>query len=143
MIVTKLATSQLAIDDYVRKTLLYHTSDRETLQKLVETTLLKLQAGGLIVTSDDSFESTLLGQAIVAASLTPADGTFVHSEFRRALHAFVMDGEMHVLYSFTPVQSFQTDVNWQIFQKEMESLDESGLRVMSFVGVKPTMINKL
>ena len=54
-----------------------------------------------------------------------------------------MDGKMHVLYSFTPVQAAHGIINWQIFRKEVECLDESNLRVLEFVGLKPHIINKM
>jgi len=131
------------VDLYVQKTLLFLTSEPNTLQSLVDTTIEKLLDKQLITVSNSGeYDPTILGQAIVASSLTPEDGIFVHSELRKALQAFVMDGDMHVLYNFTPVH-VQNDVNWQVFQNEMEGLDESGLRAMTFVGIKPTMINKL
>jgi hypothetical protein len=105
-------------------------------QELKETGLIKENNGS-------DYIATLLGQAVVASSLTPEDGLFVHRELRRALRAFVMDSEMHILYSFTPVQAAQGNINWQIFRKEVESLDESNLRVLDFVGLKPLIINKM
>ncbi|KAM0400176.1 hypothetical protein ACHAPZ_006337 [Fusarium culmorum] len=89
------------------------------------------------------FTATQLGKAIVASAIDPDDGVFVHDELSRALQAFVMDGEMHVLYTFTPVQESGVMVNWQIFRNEMERLDESGLRVLRLLGIKPTTILKL
>ncbi|GJN77647.1 hypothetical protein PLIIFM63780_001139 [Purpureocillium lilacinum] len=91
----------------------------------------------------DGLVPTQLGRAIVASAIDPDDGVFVHRELTRALRAFVMDGEMHILYVFTPVQDFGVIVNWQVFRNEMEALDESGLRVMNFLGIKPTSILKL
>lgn len=94
----------------------------------------------------DNFESyvaTQLGKAVVASSLEPEDGAFVHREMQRALRAFVMDGEMHILYTFTPVQDLSVSINWQIFKSEMEALDENGLRVMTFLGLKPAVVNKM
>ncbi|KAF4339524.1 DNA polymerase theta subunit [Fusarium beomiforme] len=82
-------------------------------------------------------------KAIVASAIDPDDGVFVHNELSRALQAFVMDGEMHVLYTFTPVQEFGVMVNWQVFRNEMEGLDESGLRVLRLLGIKPTTVLKL
>lgn len=140
---TRMSRSREAVDLCVQKTLLYHSSDPETLRALVDTTIKKLVEKELITVSDSGeFDPTLLGQAIVASSLTPEDGIFVYRELRKALQAFVMDGDMHVLYNFTPVH-MQNDVDWQIFQNEMEGLDESGLRAMTFVGIRPGMINKL
>ena len=101
---------------------------RSTVKELEEKELVKKAATG-------EFAPTLLGQAIVASSLTPEDGLLVHTELRRALQAFVMDAEMHVLYSFTPVQATQTNINWKIFRKEVEGLSESNLRVLNFAGL--------
>lgn len=99
---------------------------------------------GFIVRSEYStLEPTQLGQAIVASGIDPDDGAFVHKELTRALKAFVMDGELHILYMLTPVQDFGAAVNWRIFRNAMDSLDESGLRVLTFLGIKPTAIMKL
>lgn len=99
-----------------------------------------------LITVDDrgSYEATLLSQATVASCLTPEDGLFLYGELRRALQAFVMDGEMHIFYTFTPVYSSgATDINWSVFRRAMEGLDESGLRVLDFVGVNPGLVNRM
>lgn len=54
-----------------------------------------------------------------------------------------MDGEMHILYTFTPVQELSVSINWQVFRSEMEALDKSGFRVMTFLGLKPTVVNRM
>ncbi|EDO00417.1 hypothetical protein SS1G_14287 [Sclerotinia sclerotiorum 1980 UF-70] len=89
------------------------------------------------------YEATRLEQAVVASSLAPEDGLFVYKELRKSLKTFVLDGEMHALYTFTPVQVVQGNINWQIFRKEVDMLDESNLRVLGFVGLKPLLINKM
>lgn len=144
MIATKLATSNDSIDDYIRKTLLYHLTDHCELAEMVVLTLKELIDDDLISQSNETeYAATLLGQAVVASSLTPEDGLFVHRELRKALRAFVMEGEMHILYSFTPVQAANGNINWQTFRKEVDHLDESNLRVLDFVGLKPLIINKM
>ncbi|KAK0119000.1 hypothetical protein ONS96_012073 [Cadophora gregata f. sp. sojae] len=144
VIATKLASDDESIDDYMKKTLLYHSMDHEELAKMVESTMQDLEGDQLVQrTNESGFKATLLGEAIVASSLTPEDGLFIHRELRKALQAFVMDGEMHVLYSFTPVQAAVTNINWRIFRKEMDGFDESNLRAMDFVGLKPSIINKM
>lgn len=128
----------------MKKTLLCHTIDQEELESMVEKTLKDLLKNKLVEqTKTYSYEATRLGQAVVASSLAPEDGLFVHKELRRSLEAFVLDGEMHVLYTFTPVQTMQGNINWQIFRKEVDMLDESNLRVLGFVGLKPSFINKM
>ncbi|KAI4203148.1 MAG: hypothetical protein LQ350_002024 [Teloschistes chrysophthalmus] len=55
-----------------------------------------------------------------------------------------MDGELHVFYMFTSVNIWGVgDINWRIFRDEMERLDESGMRALSFVGVKPAVVNRM
>lgn len=119
--------------------------DHIALNGMVDTTIQELIDTNLItVDSTGSYEATLLGQAIVVSSLTPEDGIFVHEELQRALRAFVMDGEMHIFYMFTPVHSAGLgDINWPIFRREMDGLDESGLRVLEFVGINPGFVNRM
>ena len=144
VIATKLATSVESVGDYIKKTLLYNTIDHADLAKLVEAALEDLEQTELIKKDDDNvFQATLLGQAIVASSLTPEDGIFIYRELRKALQAFVMDGEMHVLYSLTPVQAAQGNIDWQMFLKEVEKLDESNQRALGFVGLKMTQLGRM
>lgn len=134
-----------AIQEYVQRTLLYHTMDSAELNKMVTNTFHELVASSLITVDNfGSYEATLLSQATIASFLTPEDGLFLNDELRRALRAFVMDGEMHIFYTFTPVySSAAADLNWPVFRREMESLDDSGLRVLEFVGVNPGLVNRM
>ncbi|KAI7768553.1 hypothetical protein LZL87_000100 [Fusarium oxysporum] len=140
----RLATSHESIMDYFSKSLLSHTHSAKFVSDCITSSLEEIESMGF-VTSDSlsMFTATQLGRAIVASAIDPDDGVFVHNELGRALQAFVMDGEMHVLYTFTPVQEFRVMVNWQVFRNEMEGLDESGLRVLRLLGIKPTTILKL
>lgn len=131
MIGIKLATSKLAIGNYIRNTLLCHTLDHDKLDDLIQSTLDDPAAKELIIVdSVPTYEARRLGKAIVTSSFTPEDGIFTYKELKRAVQAFVMDGEMHFLYMFTPIQSPQADINWQIFHNEIDLLDESALRVL-------------
>ncbi|OLN88554.1 DNA polymerase theta [Colletotrichum chlorophyti] len=144
VIAIRLATSRDALNDYVGKTLLSHSAPPETLRDCLETSLENLRTTGFITTdSCDNYQATKLGKAIVASALDPDDGVFIHRELERALQAFVMDGEMHILYTFTPVQDFGAGINWQVFRNEMENLDDSGHRVLGFLGLKRAVINRL
>ena len=144
VITIRLATHISAIQEYIQKTLLYHSMDRVLLDTMVSKTIEELIESGLVtMEAFGNYEATLLSEATVASSLTPEDGIFLHGELRRALRAFVMDGEMHIFYTFTPLYNTQTDINWRIFRREMESLDESGLRVLEFVGVNPGLVNRM
>ncbi|KAF6815928.1 DNA polymerase theta subunit [Colletotrichum sojae] len=144
VIAVRLATSRGALEDYINKTLLAHVGPPEPLQDCVEASLKNLQSMSF-VTADicGNFQPTKLGKAIVASALDPDDGVFIHKELERALQAFVMDGEMHILYTFTPVNDFGTNINWQVFRNEMENLDDSGHRVLGFLGLKRAVINRL
>lgn len=104
------------------------------MQTLLDSSLDDLANMGFVHRDEaGACEATQLGKAIVASSLEPEDGAFVHRELQRALRAFVLDGEMHILYTFTPVQDFAINVNWRVFRNEVEDLDESAHRVMSFL----------
>ncbi|KAI9794190.1 MAG: hypothetical protein M1816_006115 [Peltula sp. TS41687] len=142
---TRLATSEEAIGDHMRRTLLHHVSEVSDLSGVVRSTLDYLISASLIAAeSEGTYKSTQLGHAIVAASISPEDGLFIHEEIQRALRAFVMDGEMHIFYIFTPIQSSALgDINWKVYRDEVDQLDESGIRVLNYVGINPGTINIL
>lgn len=103
-----------------------------------------IEEGFLIIDRMGSYNATKLSQATVGSFLTPEDGLLMHDELQQALRAFVMDGEMHIFYIFTPVQLYGlVDINWPIFRREMEGLDDSGLRVLGFIKVNPALVNKM
>lgn len=144
VIAIRLATSRDALDEYITKTLLSHFGPLESLQDCVEVSLRNLTNMGFVSVDDcENYQPTKLGRAIVASALDPDDGVFIHKELERALQAFVMDGEMHILYTFTPVQDSGTSINWQVFRNEMDNMDESGHRVLGFLGLKRAVINRL
>ncbi|KAH8815069.1 DEAD/DEAH box helicase [Xylogone sp. PMI_703] len=144
VITIKLATNIDTIEDYAMKTFLSLSADQSRLTALIQEALRQLERDSLITVDPlTEYAPTLLGQAIVFSSFAPDDGLFIHNELKRALKGFVMDNEMHVLYLFTPVQALQSSIDWRIYRNEIESLDESGLRVLAAVGVKPTIINKM
>ncbi|KAI1821261.1 P-loop containing nucleoside triphosphate hydrolase protein [Xylaria intraflava] len=140
----RLVDSRESMNDYIRKTLLNLSRGSDLIRDHVESGLQELLEMGFIQCERfETYSATQLGKAVVASSLDPEDGAFVHREMQRALRAFVMDGEMHVLYTFTPVQELIVSINWQVFRSEMEALDDSGLRVMTFLGLKPAVVNRM
>lgn len=144
VITIKLATDLEALEEYAERTFLSFSVDRFQLINLIQEALQQLQTDKLIsVIGLAEYAPTSLGKAIVYSSFTPDDGLFIHKELKRALKGFVMDNEMHVLYLFTPVQAVGSSVNWQVFRNEIETLDESGLRVLDAVGIKPFIINRM
>lgn len=144
IIAIRLATSYESLMDYFSKSLLNSSQPSDFIQRGIFASLEELEQMGLIAKDAlETYSPTRLGKAIVASAIDPDDGVFVHQEMTRALRAFVMDGEMHILYVFTPVNDFGIEVNWQVFRNEMESLDESGLRVLEFLGIRPTSILRL
>lgn len=130
--------------DHFSRSLLAHSEANEDIEKRLNACLADIEAMGFVVRNEHSvIEPTQLGRAIVASGIDPDDGAFVHKELTRALKAFVMDGELHILYMLTPVQDFGVIVNWRIFRNAMDSLNESDLRVLTFLGIKPTAIMRL
>lgn len=145
VIAIRLATSKESLDEYISKTMLSYSAESESIQANVHASLEDLQSMGFVTVDNFlNYQATRLGKAIVASAFDPEDGVFIHNEMKKALQAFVMDGEMHVLYNFTPVYDLGgTQINWRVFWNEMEQLDESGLRVMNFLALKPTQIGKM
>ncbi|ROT37287.1 P-loop containing nucleoside triphosphate hydrolase protein [Sodiomyces alkalinus F11] len=144
VIAIRLATSRDTIDEYAAKTLLAASGDLGLVRACIETSLDNLLTLGFVTRdSADNYSATQLGKAIVASALDPDDGIFIHQELERALRGFVMDGDMHLLYMFTPVQDFGINVNWRVFRNEMEALDDSGHRVIGFLGIKRAVINRM
>lgn len=145
VVVTRLAHSRHTIGEYVSKSLLFQTAEPLVVWAMADDAIRDLSSKHLIqATSCNSFEPTNLGQAIVASSLSPEDGIFVYDEMRRALESFVMDGELHIFYLFTPVQTTTlADISWAVFRDQMENLDESGMRALRCIGVSPSLVNNL
>lgn len=103
-----------------------------------------ISEGLLLLKEDESYGATLLGQAVVASAFSPEDGLYVHEELKRALEAFVMDGDMHVFYMFTPLQvAMNNPIDWQILRDQLDRLDESGLRALQLIGVQPGFVNTM
>ena len=145
VIAIKLATHEDAVEEYIKRTLLYHTMGHDELGLMIKSTMKELIRTNLISTDGaGSYAPSRLSLAIVGAALNPEDGIFIHSELEKALRSFVLDGEMHVFYLFTPSQlSGLSDINWSVFRREIEHLDESGERVLALVGVKPSLVNRM
>ena len=140
----RLATSHESLRDHFQKSLLRYTHGVEHIDNCLKESLDEIEDMQLVSKDEHSnYNATLLGKAIVASAIDPDDGIFVHRELSKALQAFVMDGDMHILYTFTPVQDFGIPVNWQVFRNEMETLDDSGMRVLGFLGIKPTVVLRL
>ena len=145
VIAARVATTQAAIEDYFRRSLLFHTMPEAQMLSMLSSTVDSLLLDKMVRMTDNfTYLPTPLGSAIVAASLTPEDGLFVHSDLCRAIQSFVMDGEMHIFYLFTPVQTAALpDVSWPIFRAELEALDDSGIRAFTAFGINPAFVNRL
>ncbi|KAJ5086076.1 Helicase C-terminal [Penicillium argentinense] len=144
-IATGLVSGSEAIKEYVQCTLLYLTLDKKLVYAIMNSALQELvEEGLLLLKEDEAYEATLLGQAVVASAFSPEDGLYVHEELKRALQAFVMDGDMHIFYIFTPLQvAMNNPINWPIFRDQLDRLDESGLRALQLVGVQPGFVNTM
>ncbi|KAE8148023.1 hypothetical protein BDV25DRAFT_159149 [Aspergillus avenaceus] len=144
-IATGLVSGYEAIKEYVRCTLLYRTMDKKIAYNIMSAALRELVGESLLLQNDDeSYKATQLGQAVVASAFAPEDGLFVYEELKRALQAFVLDGDMHVFYMFTPIGvSATTQIDWPVFRDQIDKLDESGLRALQFIGVQPGFVNRM
>jgi replicative superfamily II helicase len=137
-----LATHALAVRDFVQRTLLAQLVSSDELEHMTASALRELHAAQLITASGQCYEPTSLGRGTVLSGLSPEDSLFVHAELSRARSAFVLDGDMHVFYMFTPVSTIDTSIiDWGVFRQEIAALDDSGLRALAFCGVNPGFVN--
>ena len=140
----RLATSYESLCEHFSKSLMFHTHGMDHVERCLDTSLTEIEEMGF-VTRDSlgNFEATRLGNAVVASAIDPDDGIFIHKELGRALKGFVMDSDLHMLYTFTPVHDFGITVDWRVFRNQVEQLDDSGLRVLAFLDIKPTAVMRL
>lgn len=146
IIAIRMASSRDSLGDYVKCSLFWHTVAPKSLEDIVGNAIGELIALGLVQEADfeHCLEPTKLGMAVVASGLNPEDGVFVHSDLRRAIESFVMDGDLHIIYLFTPVQTTGlAEISWQTFRNQLDLLDDSGLRAMRLIGVNPALVNRL
>ena len=116
----------------------------QSLNQMVDATLIELVDDALIEkTPDDCYTPTALGSAAVAAGLNPEDSLFLYDEMRQALQHFAMDCDLHVFYLFTPINITLADIDWHVFLDEINELDDSGQRVMTFCRINPALINRM
>ncbi|PWW73539.1 P-loop containing nucleoside triphosphate hydrolase protein [Tuber magnatum] len=149
-IATKLATSDGSLNEYMRATLIYHTTP-EPLKNLIPKILDAIEClKEMKLISEDRthgyFHATKVGNATVASGFGPEEGVFLHDELSRALMNFNLESDMHIVYQFTPIHSSTTasvDIDWKLMREEVEKLDESGIRAATFVGVDPAFVNKM
>jgi replicative superfamily II helicase len=144
VIAIRLATTRDSINDYIHRSLLWQTTNHSEVLVMVDVAMEDLITTELIQQTEyGNLEPTKLGSAIVAASLTPEDGIFVHNNMLRAIQSFVMDGEMHIFYLFTPLQISDPKINWQAFRAQLDSLDDSALRALLAIGISPALVNRI
>jgi hypothetical protein len=140
-----MVSSRDSVDDYVHSSLLWHTLDRKMVYVMVDEAISELLSNGLIQTGqfEECFNPTKLGIAVVASGLTPEDGIFACSELR-VLESFVMAGDLHLFYLFTPIQTIGlADISWPTFRHQLDGLDDSGMRAIRLIGVNPAFVNML
>lgn len=149
-IATKLATSNDSLSEYMRATLIYHTTPEplKYLKPKILDAIEYLKEMKLIVEdrTHGYFHATKIGNATVASGFGPEEGVFLHDELSRALMNFNLESDMHIVYQFTPIHSSTTagvDIDWKLMREEVEKLDESGIRAATFVGVDPGFVNKM
>ena len=94
-IAIRLANHDQGLQDYLTKTLLYHSTSIATLQQMFMTSLYQLEEDQLIQIVNDEYYATPLGKAIVGAGLDLDSGTFIYTEVKHALQHFVMVSGYH------------------------------------------------
>ncbi|XP_044010406.1 DNA polymerase theta [Aphidius gifuensis] len=138
------------IDDinlYMKCTLLYLTNNQEinnltidAVDFLVKNEFFLNQKS--INGNDERWIATQLGKASLAASVPPKDALFLFEELLKARRTFVLDTELHIIYTVTPINSSNNigDINWLNFFDLWKSMSDSDKRVGQHVGVSEKFI---
>jgi DNA polymerase theta len=71
VVATRLATCDDSVNDYMKKTLLYHSIDSEELASVISSTLDDLSKNGLVKTDGITYEATTLGMHNLGVLLLP------------------------------------------------------------------------
>lgn len=153
MIGTCNSSTQKSLKRFIENTLLYHTHPSpEDLVSKVESSVVSLTEKSLIIpdkfvdaNGENKFYSiTPLGKAIVASSLSLDEGLFLHFELERTLRSFNLDGELHIIYCFTPIfLTTQVDVKWDIFRDQIGEISGNDEKIMRHIGVEPALVNRM
>ncbi|XP_050442500.1 DNA polymerase theta [Adelges cooleyi] len=130
--------------EYIKCTLLYASTGKDFNEDPIYQCLKLLIDHQFVRESDNKLAPTSLGQACLAASVTPDIGLKLIKELDRARQNFVLDSELHLLYLITPysVSDQIGNLDWFRMLNVWEKLPQSMRKVGDMVGVEERFIVK-
>ncbi|VVC24751.1 Hypothetical protein CINCED_3A009416 [Cinara cedri] len=130
--------------EYIKCTLLYISTGENFNENLIHQCLKLLTEHQFIRESDNKLAPTNLGQACLAASVTPEIGLKLIKELDKARQNFVLDSELHLLYLITPYSVSEQigHLDWFRVLNVWEKLPYSMRKVGDMVGIEEGFIVK-
>ncbi|XP_050523380.1 DNA polymerase theta [Daktulosphaira vitifoliae] len=129
---------------YMQCTLLYASTGNNFNENPIHQCLKLLIEHQFVQESQNKLAPTCLGQACLAASVTPDIGLKLIKELDRARQNFVLDSELHLLYLITPysVSDQIGNLDWFRVLNIWEKLPQALRKVGEMVGVEERFIVK-
>ncbi|XP_025201896.1 DNA polymerase theta isoform X2 [Melanaphis sacchari] len=130
--------------EYIKCTLLYISNGENLNETQIHECLKLLIEHQFVRESDNKLAPTNLGQACLAASVTPEIGLKLIKELDRARQNFVLDSELHLLYLITPysVSDQIGHLDWFRVLGVWEKLPNSMRKVGDMIGIEEGFIVK-
>ncbi|KAE9543083.1 hypothetical protein AGLY_002994 [Aphis glycines] len=130
--------------EYIKCTLLYISNGENLNETPIHECLKLLIEHQFVQESDNKLAPTNLGQACLAASVTPEIGLKLIKELDRARQNFVLDSELHLLYLITPysVSDQIGHLDWFRVLGVWEKLPNSMRKVGDMIGIEEGFIVK-
>lgn len=149
VIASKVVSTQSDVKLFASCTLLAHCNTTEefltdpvaeVVKFLENNEFIRLQnAGDTII-----YVATSLGKACLSSSLPPEEGLSLFSELAKARQCFVLENELHIIYTVTPYSACYQwqNLDWMNYLEIWEKLPSSMKRVGELVGVQESYIVK-
>ncbi|XP_003248103.1 DNA polymerase theta isoform X1 [Acyrthosiphon pisum] len=130
--------------EYIKCTLLYISNSENLNETPINECLKLLIEHQFVRENDNKLSPTNLGQACLAASVTPEIGLKLIKELDRARQNFVLDSELHLLYLITPysVSDQIGHLDWFRVLHVWEKLPHSMRKVGDMIGIEEGFIVK-
>ncbi|XP_025417440.1 DNA polymerase theta-like isoform X2 [Sipha flava] len=130
--------------EYIKCTLLYMSTNENFNENPIHQCLKLLVEHQFIRENDNKLAPTNLGQACLAASVTPEIGLKLIKELDKARQNFALDSELHLLYLITPYSVSEQigHLDWFRVLNIWEKLPHSMRKVGDMIGIEEGFIVK-
>ncbi|KAL1139725.1 hypothetical protein AAG570_006703 [Ranatra chinensis] len=139
-----IVTSRSEVEQYTKCTLLYVSTNSETIDETISTCIEYLQSNNFIKLRDDGdITASALAEACLSASIQPDQGLKLLKELYKARKCFILHTDLHAIYQVTPYSICdQWAVDWMRVFSVWEDLPDHMRAVGELVGVEDRFLIK-